>query len=185
MNYHGMVYNCRNVPSALLFGLEESSIYMQFGEDKYAYDSVAVGYALRYIADKHGFKLNMTQLNKLLYIAYGVLLIIEKERLTKEHPAAWPYGPVFPRMTNKVDLNSKISSDEFDELPPLIQELLDVVAANYGSIPANRLSAWSHEEGSPWSITVSKSPDDKWNQKISDDDIYLYFRDFLGLNHEN
>lgn len=156
---------------------------MEFGESKYAYDSVRVGYALRYSAQKNDCEINMTQLNKLIYIAYGILLAMEKERLTKEHPAAWPYGPVFPRMTNKVDIGSDISSDEFDGLPEFIQELLDVVTSSFGKIPAGKLSAWSHEEGSPWSITVSKNPDVKWNQKISDDDIYLFFRKFLGYEN--
>ena len=34
---------------------------------------------------------------KLLYCCYGAVLAETNERLTDEHPKAWPYGPVFPR----------------------------------------------------------------------------------------
>lgn len=34
---------------------------------------------------------------KLLYCCYGAVLAETNERLTDEHPEAWPYGPVFPR----------------------------------------------------------------------------------------
>ena len=68
------------------------------------YDSVEIAKALRYVGQNNGYQFNQTQLNKLLYIAYGTLLVKKNERLTKERPSAWPYGPVFPRLQKNLKL---------------------------------------------------------------------------------
>lgn len=44
-----------------------------------------------YANDRHYF-VNMTKVQKLLYIVYGVYLSVNGERFTDEHPKAWPYG---------------------------------------------------------------------------------------------
>lgn len=41
-------------------------------------DSVIVANAIRYAAFKKGLSINMTQINKLLYITYGSLLVDKK-----------------------------------------------------------------------------------------------------------
>lgn len=65
------------------------------------FDSIDIAKAIRYSAKQHNLSVNMTQIQKLMYIIYGTILVIHKERLTTEHPSAWPYGPVFPRVHKK------------------------------------------------------------------------------------
>ncbi len=142
------------------------------------FDSVDIAKALRWIGKEKNKQLNMTKLNKLLYIAYGVLLVKTKERLTKEHPAAWPYGPVFPRMHRHVKLSDSIEPSFYNSLSDALKNLLSNVVDVFGDIPASQLSAWSHEEGSPWSKALARGNGD-WNQKLSDDDIYSYFYSFV------
>ena len=109
-------------------------------------DSVLLAKALRYAGQRQSRQFNMTQIHKLLYIAYGTYLVQQKARLTKEHPSAWPYGPVFPRVQKHVRLYDDISSTEYESLDPGIKELLNSVVSTYGNIPATTLSIWSHED---------------------------------------
>ena len=144
------------------------------------YDSVTIAKALRWAGREKGYQLNMTQLNKLLYIAYGTLLVRKRERLTSEHPAAWPYGPVFPRIHTHIKLSDPVTDKEFNTLNEDTKELLRQVVDSFGDISASKLSAWSHEKGSPWDIAQSKN-DKKWNQKLDDDDIYAFFYNFIKV----
>ena len=45
-----------------------------------------------------------TQAQKILYCCYGATLAKYDERLTDEHPKAWPNGPVFHRTI--IDINN-------------------------------------------------------------------------------
>lgn len=65
-------------------------------------DSIEVANAIRFFAREQNVDLNMTKIHKLLYISYGVFLARENARLTDEHPQAWPFGPVFPRVHKHV-----------------------------------------------------------------------------------
>lgn len=146
-------------------------------------DSVEVARALRYVGIANNMlQFNMTQLNKLLYIAYGIYLVRYKVRLTAEHPAAWPYGPVFPRVTRKISLSDSITPLEFSRLSEPVRLLLAEVTTLFGDIPANKLSAWSHKEGSPWSHAVERSGG-KWNEKLDDEDIFDYFYNFVAMEN--
>lgn len=137
-------------------------------------DSVECANKIRFIAAKDfGLNLNMTQTQKLLYIAYGIELARAKTRLTKEHPKAWPFGPVFPNVHRHLDFLEvpKNPSAKFSEE---ILTLFKEVIAAFGKTPASKLSEWSHAKGSPWD-KAPKPPETKWCGEISDDDIFEYF----------
>lgn len=152
-------------------------------EDKYLYKSTDVAMYLVSLANERRLTMNMTKVQKLLYIAYGVFLRVYNERLLNEHPQAWPYGPVFPTTRNKLlkkDLNS-ISTENLtgDESKKLIQDnrlnnVLNFVFVNFGTWNAGQLSEWSHTDGSPWERT-SKTNGFKWGDVIPDTLIYEYF----------
>ena len=64
------------------------------------FDSIGVlAYIIKCCA-KFNYFINYTKAQKLLYCCYGVILAQFNIRLTKEHPKAWQYGPVFPRAFN-------------------------------------------------------------------------------------
>jgi uncharacterized phage-associated protein len=145
-------------------------------------NSVDVAKAIRYSAKQKGVYANMTQINKLLYIIYGMQLVQSKQRLTEEHSAAWPYGPVFPRVHKQVKLSDEITSQEYDKIKqthPDIVALIDEVVSKFSGLSAGELSEWSHQSGSPWDIAVKNSKG-KWNTKLGDDDIYNYFYSFAN-----
>ena len=148
------------------------------------YQSIILAkYIAAYLNDKH-VDMNITKIQKLTYVMYGLYLAATGERLIDERPQAWPYGPVFPKTRKYLikhnpykilmpdeDL-TEISKDENVSL------LMDKVFETFGSWSALKLSDWSHKEGSPWEATIS-APGFKWGDRIDDDSISAYFGRFI------
>lgn len=149
-------------------------------EDIYDYNSVDIAKLITAYANNNQYSINITKVQKLLYIAYGVYLAVRGKRLTNEHPQAWPYGPVFPttrNKLNKIDLNlidntnadiSRLYEDES------LMKLIELVFRSFGKNNAGSLSEWSHKEGSPWEKTT-KIKGFKWGDVIPDSYIKEYF----------
>jgi uncharacterized phage-associated protein len=140
-------------------------------------------YVLSYCKE-HGIECNITKLQKLLYCSYGVILAVLEARLTQEHPQAWPYGPVFPRtykaFTKKsIDLSWK--QKVVDSLPDNALRLINATLEFFGQFPAGKLSSWSHNAGSPWSLVS----DNGKNIPVQMDDfqIMMYFRAEVVSEH--
>lgn len=154
-------------------------------EDTYVCNSVALAnYIVAYANDKH-FVINMTKLQKLLYITYGVYLAVTGKRLTNEHPQAWPYGPVFPTTRNKLlkkDLES-IRFGEDEDMPNDVKSCVRLVFNTFGVYNASYLSAWSHRPNSPWDLT-QRSMGFTWGDRIPDEYIMDYFKTLISPTNE-
>lgn len=153
----------------------------------YKYNSVILARYIIAIANDRHVPINMTKMQKLLYIAYGWYLAVKKQRLTDEHPQAWPYGPVFP-VTREQLLNADLyainrSAEEFASLnsDTILQQLMEAVFRTFGSWTASQLTAWSHGDGSPWEKTTELSGF-KWGYRIPDEYIASYFN--MLIRHE-
>lgn len=153
-------------------------------DDAYKYDSVAVAKYIVASANEKRYVINMTKLQKLLYIAYGTYLAITGERLTNEHPQAWPYGPVFPKTRSRLlkvnlyDINLSDNSIEDIGHNEEMKSLVDIVLSTYGDKNATTLSEWSHQLGSPWDKTVNTNGF-KWGDRIPDKYISEYFNSII------
>lgn len=149
-------------------------------EDKQPYKSYLVARYLRALASKNGRPLNMTQVQKLLYIAYGAIWAKYNFAFIDEKPKAWPFGPVFPntRKSKYVDYgrSENVEDPEFSEIRKDVEinKILEEVANKYSSYSAGTLSGWSHSPGGPWDRIVRESGE-KWNTPIPDDYIRDYF----------
>lgn len=130
-----------------------------------------------------GIILNKTQVNKLLFMCYGIYMANKNEPLFDEHPHAWPYGPVFPRVYKHFDdkkMPIAINSEKAKVFKSneLAVRICEWVIRNYAHLSAYNLSVWSHKEGSPWYKTVYNGNDAvKWNDVIDDNLIKDYFKD--------
>lgn len=140
-------------------------------------DSVDVARALMIEANNQGLRLNMTQLQKLLFIIYGTGLFLLGRRPFNEHAQAWPFGPVFPRTRRLLldDVNNWIVPEQYpntiqDDLRPIISAAVSF----FGRWSGQKLIAWTHTPGSPWEMTT-KMPNFKWAQEIGDGLIKDYF----------
>lgn len=153
--------------------------------DTYEFNSVEVA---KYIAGKANEKkifLNITKIQKLLYIAYGTYLRVYEKRLTNEHPQAWPYGPVFPTTRNKM-ISLDFESIKASETPEKLREdkrlnkVIEFVLKHFGKWNAAQLTEWSHRNGSPW-YYATKTEGFKWGDQIQDELIYNYFCSIITI----
>ena len=154
-------------------------------DDKFLYNSVAMARYIIAYANENRYMINMTKLQKLLYITYGVYMAVKDERLINEHPQAWPYGPVFPTTRNKLlkkDFTTiKLTDADLKEIAdnPDMPSLMKLVFSSYGSKTAAFLSEWSHKPGSPWDKTVNQDSF-KWGDRIPDELIQSYFKSLIS-----
>ncbi|WP_375579851.1 type II toxin-antitoxin system antitoxin SocA domain-containing protein [Marivirga tractuosa] len=146
---------------------------------KVTYDSVVAAKYLLATAYSKNKVLNVTKVQKLLYMAYGYFLSKKNRVLLTEKPKAWPYGPVFPRTRKKVNYSDIIDMDleEFAEIKSDIEvnDFFNLLVDKYSKYSASQLSEWSHAEGGAWDMTVKQNGFD-WNQPIADEHIIEYFK---------
>lgn len=130
-----------------------------------------------YKAQKDGHPLNKTQAQKVLYCCYGAVLAKFDERLTDEHPKAWPYGPVFPRTINDINkqrLTVGMAQEIEKQWSPELKELIDQTICTFSVYTATQLSNWSHLPGSPWAKADPLA-------SLDDREIGLYFKQYLPI----
>lgn len=140
-------------------------------------DSVLLAKALRHMALIEGIDLTQSQIQSILYIAYGVRLAQKNVRLMSEHPQMWQYGPVFPRAYNKLRKDTADGSDEYYSLKtdhPSIFTYLENCFRRYAWTKACILSTPHLSEGTPWSQTRKSNPD-RWGVRIEDELIREWF----------
>ncbi|MCD6010460.1 MAG: hypothetical protein K0Q79_322 [Flavipsychrobacter sp.] len=149
------------------------------------YDSVEVGKYLMALANERGIVLNVTKVQKLLFIVYGYFLAKHNRVIIDEQPKAWPFGPVFPRAKKQIDY-SKIIKLDYEYLNVVKQdaeltEFLIQLLSDFGNLSALTLTEWSHKEGSPWHRTTQQQGF-KWNTPIPDEYIKEYFTPIFNGN---
>lgn len=127
--------------------------------------------------------LNRTQINKILFYVYGVYLAKTDNCLFEDDsPKAWPYGPVFPIVNKKIDVENipcgftKEKVELFQADKEAMNIVLDAVKKYHGWT-AYRLTEWSHEPDSPWYATLFEGGKQaKWNTEITKEKIKPYFK---------
>lgn len=155
--------------------------------DNPKYNSVVVACYIAAMVNKKKLGINMTKLQKLLYITYGTYLALYGQRLTNEHPQAWPYGPVFPTVRNKLlkkDLSAITLELVIDENPiddKKLEQVIELVLNSFGDKNATTLTMWSHQSGSPWDRIASQEGF-TWGEQIPDNYIQEYFNSILIRN---
>lgn len=140
-------------------------------------DSYVLAKALSYMGVLEGHPLNMSQIQIMLYISYGLWLAGKGERLTEEHPQMWQFGPVFPRAYSrfrKVQGDGKQEYELLKDMNPDVFGLLSRRFRRHAWTKASDLTAPHVAEGSPWAETRKGSPD-RWGAQIADEDIKAWF----------
>lgn len=122
------------------------------------HDSKKIANQFLKIARGRGGSLTPMQLLKLVYIAHGWSLGLRGVPLTRDAVQAWQYGPVIPRLYNKLRkykgsaVTEDLSQDDIDPLSAdemaIISETYDV----YGNLTGMALSRITHAKGTPWDI---------------------------------
>lgn len=102
-------------------------------------------------------------------------------------PKVWPYGPVFPIVNKRINIDEVINGfpqdiiNEFNKHRQVLDIIKSAVDVMYNK-SAITLTRWSHQEGSPWYRTLYIKDDhgniikqEKWNTPISLEFIKEYF----------
>ncbi len=107
-----------------------------------------------------GKKLTNMQLQKLVFIAHGYCLAFrEGKPLYFEDTRAWQWGPVIPQLYKSLqEYGSDFVDKSIETMDSLDEEdikfaIVAAVYKNYGHYSGSKLSALTHQEGTPWSIT--------------------------------
>jgi len=116
--------------------------------------SVDFAIYLTHKAIEKGISINVTKLQKLLYLCYGLYLAATNEQLLDVRPQAWYYGPFFPNIhriqkSNKDTLENlvhRINLEDFAEFDYIIVPILE----HFGNWSASELVNWTHEKGMAW-----------------------------------
>jgi len=141
-------------------------------------DSVILARTLVYMGKCNAHTVNVSQIQIILYNAYGAYLARNGKRLIDEHPQMWEYGPVFPKAYNKLRKNPSDGQTEAETLQktrPEIYQFLSQCFQRYAWTSASMLSATHLAAGTPWTKTRKKSPD-KWGVQIDDSLIEDWFK---------
>ena len=130
------------------------------------------------------------KIQKLLYYADGVNLVVNGKPLFKEKIYAWPHGPVVKEVYEKLSFNGrneiKFDENEFSKIKKInennsIYDLLVSVYDSYAGYTAWQLREKSHIAGGPWQVTV----DTKGMQKEIDLKLIKnYFEKIVKLENE-
>ena len=138
--------------------------------------SYVIAYIL-YKADLDNHPINSTQAQQLLYCCYGLVMAAFDERLTDEHPKAWPSGPVFLRTLSDIRhrrVKVSMAKQFIANCPVSWMQLINQTIERFWNYSGTALSNWSRRKSAPW---------DKADPLASLDDreIRLYFTPFIPL----
>lgn len=143
------------------------------------YDSLSFAKALAHMAQMEGRGLNMSQIQAILYIAYGVWMVNHDDRLFDEHAQAWQYGPVFPRVYSKMKKGTADSQEQFLKLKedsPERLSFLERCFRRYAWTSACDLAAPHKSKGTPWYQTRKDNPECQ-TARIPDSLVKEWFSD--------
>ncbi|KAI9437352.1 phage-associated protein [Russula earlei] len=156
-----------------------------------AYPASLIAYAFVKKAIDEGNPVTQMKLQKMIYFAQGVHLILHNEPLVKEQFQAWKYGPVIPAIyqtykfygsqpvTDTDWILSPDNSDSGYNINALDENAKETIAFTWDStknINAAQLSNWTHKEGSPWYNYYKEGVTDC---NIPNEEINAYFSQFL------
>ena len=132
-----------------------------------------------------GHPVTAMKLIKLVYIAHGWYLALNRESLINEAIQAWKYGPVIHSLYQKLKryYQHDILSIDFPTSEEIDKEdkiFLDKIWEVYGEYDGLQLSTTTHQPGTPWDTTYEKG--EKFIQ-IPNDLIQQYYT--AKMNKQN
>lgn len=141
------------------------------------FSSSSVMAYILYKAKKASHQISKTQTQKLLYCCYGIVLAAFDERLTDEHPKAWPGGPLFPRTLSAINrhrLTTDMAEIFIASCPVDWLKLMDKTIDRFWGYSATALETWSQRKGTPWDKADPLA-------LLDDREIQKYFQQFVPI----
>ena len=162
----------RNVISVSEVPSDEGSI------SEIGMDSVDLAKAMCWRSKENGHILYRNQMQTMLYIMYVKCLARQGARMTREHPQAWEFGPVFPRVYSKVkstdDESFREQSDALKEANPQMSDLLDETVSRCSWRGCREMLAYITAKGTPCEASRSRN-EGKKTAPMEDAEIRQWF----------
>lgn len=142
-------------------GVEMNMVQM---EGHKPYHAITIANKFLQLAEHEAYSLTNMQLQKLVFFSHGVYLGAFGRPLIVEEVKAWTFGPVIPQLYNKLrrygggTVTQFLENDYDDEVSRLDTDklalsVIHLVWKTFGRFSGARLSAISHQPGSPWDLT--------------------------------
>lgn len=146
-----------------------------------------------------GTPVTSMKLLKLTYIAHGWYLgLTQGEPLLNEGVEAWKYGPVIPSLYHTLKSNgyanvTRLQSTWGPDMQPItpqiqqptLPQFLDKIWEIYSKYDGLQLSALTHQENTPWSITWhKKGGKDMMGSVIPNHLIGVHYQEMLAKSKE-
>jgi len=129
-----------------------------------AVSSHAVANKFLELAQKDGKSLTNMQLQKLVFIAHGYTLALLERPLYYNDTYAWQWGPVIPKLYKSLQkygrnvVREKLDSEDTFPEDSEEKDIVEAVWEGYGRLSGGQLSALTHKEDTPWSVTWESTP---------------------------
>lgn len=139
-------------------------------------DSLVLAKAVLCSIRSNNFPVNRSKVIMISYVIYGVWLAERHERIISEHPQIWKYGPVFPRIYTRLDLNCS-GKEEYDLISsrnPDLAWLIRHYSSCLGLQSVSSISAVHTAGGTPWKKCCLANKG-KWGIAMDDRDIESWF----------
>lgn len=143
------------------------------------HDARNVANMLIKLADDANSPLTPMQVQKLVYLAHAWMLALYDKPLINEPFEAWKYGPVLPKLYHCLshyrgdpitDYVLPLHPEDQRKFDAAENSIITQIFQKYGHLSGPRLSALTHERGSPW-----HQADTRRERYISDDVIKKYY----------
>ena len=133
------------------------------------------------LAREKGMSLTPLQLMKLVYIAHGWMLGLQRRPLITNKIEAWKFGPVIPDLYREVrnygaaPITAPIRPWHAENQPidPIEDDMIRQTFNVYGHLDGLNLSALTHQIGTPWANTWRA---DSWAAEIPNHLIEDHYR---------
>ncbi len=145
-----------------------------------SYDVKLVAHCLWDIALKDMGYPNLTnfRMQKLLYLAHGYYLAMEKRPFITQNFYAWQHGPVIPELyqiykpyMGEVITENTIITEDLGKLKKADEKYLTRFWKGFKKLTISQLYAHTHRENSPWDLFYTKQK----NSIIDNDIIEAYY----------
>ena len=112
---------------------------------------------------------------------YFTWLASKNERITLEHPVAWPLGPMFVKVFHDIKKHPYTTEDaaagwkELAGKNPGLAATIRNTALKYKDVELKNLRSFFTQAGSPWyKASVRNGGPSKWNTELNDIDIWQW-----------
>ena len=127
-------------------------------------------------------RIDKNQLQGILYCCYGAVLAKFDDRLTSDHPKAWPFGPLFVKTVSDINhkrLTVRTAKNFIERCNKDVMLLINQTIETFWIYTGRQMINWTCIKQGPWYKTDPL-------ESIDDREIQKFFEKYLTvIQHTN